>query len=121
MAVENKINIVAVLTGLGMSEEMADTFSTTTTITKKATIYQTQAVADTAEALDLGDVGIVELIIIRCITNDVDIDCNYSESFSADITVNEGEVAVFKPAGTVYLQNDDAAETFTVEALILGT
>jgi hypothetical protein len=121
MAAVSTTTIVSVLTGLGLSEEFVDTFTTTTTPSAKAKIYQAQAVADTDEALDIGDVSTVELIIIRCVTNDVDVDCNYSSSFSADITVQEGEVAVFKPAGTVQLKNNDAGEQFTIEAIVIGT
>ena len=122
MAAECKVTISAQITGLGQLFEMVDTFTTTTTATRKTYGYQVQAVADTAEALDLGDVTTPELIIIRCIANDVDIDTSYSVSFSAELTVNEGEVAVFKPVGSaVYLKNDDAAESFTVEYIVVGT
>lgn len=121
MAAECKVTISAQITGLGQLFEMVDTFTTTTTATRKTYGYQVQAVADTAEALDLGDVTTPELIIIRCIANDVDIDTSFSASFSAEITVNEGEVAVFKPTGTVYIKNDDAAEAVTVEFVVVGT
>lgn len=121
MAAELKVTVLSQLTGLGKVFEFVETFTTTTTPTMKYQGYQVQAVADTAEALNLGDITTPELIIIKCITNDVDIDCNYSSSFSADITVNEGEVAVFKPAGTVYIKNDDSAEACTIEVLIVGT
>lgn len=121
MAGELKSTIIAQLTGLGKVFEFAETFTTATTPTMKYYGYQVQAVADTAEALNLGDITTPELIVLKCITNDVDLDCNYSSSFSADITVNEGEVAVFKPAGTVWIKNDDSAEVCTVEVLIVGT
>jgi|SRR3990167_2472559 len=121
MAAEVKVTVAAQVTGLGQLFELVDTFTTTTTATRKTYGYQVQAVADTAEALGLGDVTTPELIIIRCVTNDVDIDTSFSVAFSAEITVNEGEVAVFKPTGTVYLKNDDSAEAVTVEYIVVGT
>jgi hypothetical protein len=80
-----------------------------------------QAVADTDEVLAVGDVGTIELIIMKCITNDVDVDTSYSAAFSAEIEIQEGEVSIFKPSGTVRIKNNDAAEQSTVEYLILGT
>lgn len=121
MASQLKTTIISQLTGLGMNDEFVDTFTTTTTPTHKSHIYQIQAVADTAEALGLGDVTTPELIIIKCVANDVDIDTSFSVTFNAEITVNEGEIAVFKPTGTVYIKNDDSAESVTVEAIIVGT
>jgi len=121
MAVENTVNLFLELTGLGEQEVVPLTMSTTTTVSAKQHGYIQQAVADTAEALELGGVSTVELLIVKCITNDVDLDCNYSSSFSADVTVQEGEFAVVKPAGTVYIKNNDTAEQSTIEYWVLGT
>lgn len=121
MAVENYLNGIMELTGLGLHEMVPYNFGTTTTIATKAHTYQTQAVADTDEALDLGGVSTVELILIKCIANDVDIDTSYVSSFNAEITVNEGEWAIFKPTGVVRIKNDDSAEQSTIEAWILGS
>lgn len=121
MTVRNSIAIIGELTGLGEQENVSDSFSTTTTVSAKAHVYQTQAVADTDEVLDLGGVTTPEVILIHCITNDVDIDTSYSAAFSAEITVNENEWAVFKPAGTVRIKNDDAGEQSVIEAFIWGT
>ena len=121
MSAETRTTITSQVTGLGKLLEFAETFTTGTTPTRKSYFYQVQAVADTAEALDLGDITTPELIIMKCVANDVDVDTSYSVAFSAELTINEGEVAVFKPVGTVYIQNDDAAETVTVEGIIVGT
>jgi hypothetical protein len=121
MAAELKTTIISQLTGLGSISEFVDTFTTSTTPTRKYFGYQVQAVADTAEALNLGDITTPELIVLKCVTNDVDVDTSYSVAFSAELTVNEGEVAVFKPVGVVYIRNDDAAELSTVEVLVVGT
>jgi hypothetical protein len=81
----------------------------------------TQAAADTEEALSLGDVGTIEMMIVHCITNDVDFDTAYASSFEATIQVQEGEWAVFKPAGTVWFKNDDSAEQTNFEYWLIGT
>ena len=121
MAAEASVNIIATLTGLGDVQEFSKRFSTTSTPARALYHYMTQAVADTDEALEVGDVSTIDLIILKCVSNDCDLDCNFSAAFSADITVNEGEVACFKPAGTVYLKNNDAGEQSTVEYLIVGS
>lgn len=121
MSAECNVNIIAQLTGLGDIQDFAKRFSVTSTPARALYQYMVQTTADTEEALTVGDVSTIDLIIIKCVANDVDLDCNYSASFSADITVNEGEIAVFKPAGTVYLKNNDAGESFTVEYLCIGS
>lgn len=121
MAATGNVKAIIELDGLRKTVNFPLEFNTTTTPTTYFMGRQVQAVADTAEALDLGDVATPLLIALVCISNDVDIDCNYSSSFSADITVNEGEGAIFRPAGTVYIKNDDAAEAVTVEYIVIGT
>jgi len=121
MAVEMRTKILGKLTGLGKELEAIANFVVTATCTRAVYNYQVQAVADTDEILQLGDVTTPELIIIHCITNDVDIDTSYASAFSAEITVNEGEWAVFKPAGVVRIKNDDSAEAVTIEVWIIGT
>ena len=121
MSAECNVNIIAQLTGLGDVQSFSKRFSTTSTPARALYHYAIQATADTAEALEVGDVSTVDLIILKCVSNDCDLDCNYSSSFSADITVNEGEVAMFKPAGTVYLKNNDSSEQSTVEYIVVGS
>ena len=121
MAAECKVTVTAQMSGLGKLLEFVETFTSTTTPTRKAFVYQVQGVAGTEEALDMGDITTPELVILKCVANDVDIDTSFSVAFSAEITVNEGEVAIFKPTGTVYIKNDDSEEVSTVEALIIGT
>ena len=121
MAAEATVSIIAELTGLGQLQQLAEKFSITTTPARCVYHYMEQATADEEEALDIGDVGTVHLIILKCIANDVDIDTSYAAAtFSAEIEVQEGEVAVFKPTGTVYIQNDDAAEKSKIEYLVIG-
>lgn len=121
MAAIATCRLIVELDGLGENLQFPEAFTTTTTPTTFTYMRQTQTTADTEEALDIGNVTTPLLIVMKCITNDVDVDCNYSSSFSADITINEGEVAVFRPAGTVYIKNDDSEEESVVEFLVIGT
>lgn len=120
MAAEATVSIIAELTGLGQLQQLAEKFSVTTTPARCVYHYMEQASADQAEALVIGDVGTVHLIIMKCIANDVDVDTSWVSSFNAEIEIQEGEVAVFKPKGTVYIQNDDSSEKSTIEYLVIG-
>jgi len=121
MAAEMSVTILAELTGLGLDRVFSGKFSTTNVPARALYQYMTQATADTAEALDVSDVSTIDLIIIKCILNDVDIDCDYVSTFDADITIQEGEIAVFKPAGTVYFKNNGAGEQSTIEYMVVGS
>jgi len=122
MAAECRTKLVVKFTGLGKEEEFSSNFVTTSTPTRAIYHYAIQDTADTAQALELGDVSTVELLVIKCVSNDVDIDLDYVSSFDADLTIQEGECAVIpKPAGTIYFKNNDASEQSTVEYLIVGT
>jgi hypothetical protein len=120
MAAEMKVTLLGELTGLGKSEEFPELFVTTTTPTSKAKIYQLQTTDQAAEALSLGDVTTVHLIVIKAVTNHTQIDTSFSAAFHSEIDLQEGEVAVFKPSGTVYINNVDSGKKFTVEALVIG-
>jgi hypothetical protein len=121
MAVTNAVQILAILEGLGELESFADSFSTTTTITYKNKVYKEQATADTEEAVPLGGVTTPHLVIVKCIANDVDIDPSYTAAtFRAGITIQEGEFAVFMPAGSLYFKNNDAGEKSTIEVHVWG-
>lgn len=120
MAAEASISIIAELTGLGKIQQFAEKFSTTATPSRVLYQYDIQDTTNTAQALDVGDVGTIELIILKCISNDVDIDTSYVSSFNAEIEVQEGEVTIFKPTGTVYIKNDDTDEVSTFEYIVIG-
>ena len=121
MAATGTAKIELKLTGLGEEVVMSEKFNVTTTPTAMTHQYRVLATADTAEALDLGDISTVELIWIKAIDLDIEIDADYVSSFDADLIVHAGEVAVFKPSGTVYIKNQDSSETPAYEYLILGT
>ena len=121
MAVSNSVQLLCILEGLGEVETFADAFSTTTTITYKDKVYIEQTTADTEEAVPLGGVTTPHLVIVKCIANDVDIDPSYTAAtFRAGITIQEGEFAVFMPAGSLYFQNSTASEKSIIEAIIWG-
>lgn len=122
MAAELNLEYMAELTGLGANDNVMSgraTLGQTPTAVNHQ--YRTLAVADTAEALDLGDISTVDLIIIRAIDYDLDIDTSYVSSFVAEITALAGEAPmIFKPTGTVYVKNSGAGETVQYEYLVVG-
>jgi hypothetical protein len=113
--------IIGKLTGLGKDQEFIETATVTTTPTAATYNYRTQATADTEEALDLGDVATEHLLIIKAVSNDMLVDLDFSSSFDSDLSIPEGEFAVIpKPAGTVYIKNEDSGETCVYEYLLVG-
>jgi hypothetical protein len=121
MAAECRVKIIGTVTGLGPELEFSDNFTTTTTPTKAAINRQIQASADTDEILNLCGISTIELIIIRCVTNDVNIDTDYVSAFDPDVHIPEGETRIIKPSGVVRIKNDDAAEVSTIDYLIVGS
>jgi hypothetical protein len=123
MAAQCEIKAILEMTGLGKELFMDERFNTTATPDAVTYNYRTQATADTEEALDLGDVATVELIWIKCISKDLAIDTSFSATFSTEIELQEGEVAVFKPAGTVYVRNLDTVtdDNSVYEYVVIGT
>lgn len=121
MAATGTVNIIAELLGLGKDLDFLDRFTLTNTPTKSTKQYRQQAVGGTEEALDLGGVSTVDLIIIKAITNDMLIDTSYAAAtFSEELNVPEGEIAVFKPGGTVYIDNETGSEQVTYEYIVIG-
>lgn len=118
MAAECRIKIIAEVTGLGQVLEFAENFVTATPTLK---IYNYDSIATSAEALDISDISTVEFIIIKNVdsTNYIEIDANYSSSFTADIQLDAGKVAMFKPSGVVQAKANTAA--CLVEYIIIGT
>jgi hypothetical protein len=112
--------VIAEFSGLGKLLNFCDKFSVTTTPTAVTYNYRTLATADTAEALDLGDVTTVEMIIIKAI-GAIDVDTTYVSSFASEIRLAAGEVAMFKPVGTVYVKNYTALATPAYEYWVCGT
>ena len=120
MAASGTVNIITQLLGLGKELNFIDRFTLTNTPTKATHNYREQATADTEEALDLGGVTTVDLIVIKCVANDMTIDTTWVTTYVSELTLVEGEIAVFKPTGTVYIKNGTALEKSTYEYIIIG-
>lgn len=121
MAASGTINIIAQLLGLGKEIDFIDRFTLTETPALATKMYRVQATTNTEETLDLGGVSTVDLIIIKAVSKDLLIDTSYAAAtFSEEINVPEGEIAVFKPGGTVYIMNEDTDEVCTYEYIVIG-
>ncbi len=121
MAASLTVNIVAQLLGLGKEIDFIDRFTLTQIPALATQNYRTQAAANTEEALDLGGVSTVDLIIIKAVTNDLIIDTSYvAPTFSTEIVVPEGEIRIFTPGAAVYIMNEDTDEVCTYEYIVIG-
>lgn len=123
MAAVARMKLLFELTGLGPDLEMSENCVTSVTPTLANLQRQSQALIDTAEALNIGDVGVEELVIIFAPTVAIDVDLNYSSSsFSADFTIPIGQFAVIpQPVGLVYLNNNTGATVFVADYAVVGT
>lgn len=123
MSAEFSVSVIAELIGLGKDVSFTDKGIDGTTPTAGSYMYRTLTTADADEALDLGDVSTVTAIVIRAVTNDLDIDLDYASSFDVDLTVKAGEVAAVipNPSGVTQIKNNGAAETPVFEYLLIGT
>ncbi|KKM93552.1 hypothetical protein LCGC14_1207160 [marine sediment metagenome] len=124
MAATLDVSVIAELQGLGQDISFLDkgTDGTTPTATTGRQ-YRTLATADADEVLDLGDVSTVTCIIIRAVTLNLDIDLDYTSSFSADMTVKAGEIpaVIVNPVGVTRVKNNGAGETPVFEVWVIGT
>ena len=123
MAATFEVSVIAELLGLGKDQAFTDKGIDGTTPTAGAYMYRKLTTADADEALDLGDVSTVTCIVIRAITNDLDIDLDYASSFDVDLTIKAGEVpaVIPNPAGVTQIKNNGAGETPVFEYLVVGT
>jgi hypothetical protein len=121
MAGAAELNIVGSVAGLAEELQIHRHTSVTTTPTKTVRNRQIQAVANTAEALDMGSVTTVGFVVLTATDNNLLVDTSYSVAFSSELTVPEGETVVFRPTGTLYIKNGTSAETVTVDYVICGT
>lgn len=120
MAASCEVKILAKVDGLGEFLTFLDSFYTTAPV--KAVINrQIQTTTNVAEALNLCGITAVDLIIIKASSKGVSIDTTYVSSFVDEITVAEGRLAIFKPAGTPYIKNITDLETCTLDVMIIGT
>jgi len=125
MAAECSVSVIADVTGLGEGLQFLEKFSVTVTIIKAVLNRQIQAATNTAEALNLCGISIVELVIIKATSNDllIDVDCANAGAFAETQSVAEGECRIIKPDGTdaIFIKNEDGTEVCTVDYLIVGS
>jgi len=121
MAAGFKINMMAQLAGLGEPINFIKSGTDETTPTAGSYMYRTIAAANTAEALDLGDVSTVTAIVLYAVDYDVDIDLDWDTAFDADLTAKAAgiPVVITYPAGTVYVQGE-TDQTPKFEYLVIG-
>jgi len=123
MAAEVDVSISVLLTGLGKDQTFIHRTTDGTTPTAGTYNYRVLATGDSEEALDLGDVAVETVLVIRAIDYDLDIDLDFVTTFNADLTVKAGEPAAVipNPAGVIKVKNNGAGETPAYEYLLLGT
>ena len=122
MAAQLSVKIIAELTGLGEEIIFAGLFTDTTPPTKSLFQYMEQATVDTDEALPVSDVATEGVLIIKAVTNDVEIDLDFDTTFNADFTIKEGRWAVIpEPTGTIHFEAVEADEKATIQYLLIGT
>lgn len=121
MAANFSTKIISELTGLGETVNFIKQGDDETTPTAGAYMYRTITTANTAEALDLGDVNTVTAIVLYAVDYDVDIDLDFDTSFDADQTAKAAgiPVVITYPAGDVYVQGE-TDQTPKYEFLIIG-
>ena len=122
MAAEFNVKMMAQLSGLGEPIDFIKSGVDETTPTAGSYMYRTIAAANTAEALDLGDVSTVTAIILFAVDYDVDIDLDFVSAFDADLTAKAAgiPVVITYPAGNVYVQGE-TDQTPKFEYLVIGT
>lgn len=120
MAGSCEVNIIVRVSGLDAPIEFPAHFNVTTTPTKAMRLRQVQTTTAVAEALNLGGITPV-LIVIKATSNDCLLDSSYVSSFVSEEIIPEGEVRVIYPSGTPYIKNEDTDEVVTVDYLVLGT
>lgn len=122
MAISCDVRTELTLTGLEVGDlVLAKKFTVGTVPTAYNNQRRTLAVADTEEALDLGDVAATSLIWLYAIDGDIYVDCDFVTAFDADLEIKSGTCNVFSPVGTVYVKNADAAETPSYLYAVIGT
>jgi hypothetical protein len=121
MAAACNVSVLMDFTGLGKDQSFAEKFAVTTTPARYTYIYQVQTTTNTAEALSIGDVATIELIIIKATSKALLVDSSFVSSFSSEEIIPEGEVRVLKPSGIVYIKNSVVGESCTLEAWIVGS
>ena len=113
------VKIIIEMTGLGEDEIFGESYTTTAPV-RSIKHYAVIDTADTAQALVLGDVATEELLVIKAISGDIEVDLDFVTAFDADFTIAEGKTAVIpRPAGIIYWKGDEATDA--IEYLLIGS
>lgn len=120
MAGAASVSMSTSVSGLGSTHTTSNSF-TGTVPTAVTAQYVTQTTADTEQALALGDVAVVQGILIKAVSKNMNIDTSFVATFAAEILVAEGQSVYFKPTGTVYIKNATGAEACVFEYIVYGT
>lgn len=123
MSAEALVTTKVTLTGIGDEIQVKTTVVDGTTFTKLLKVYPVLAVADTPQALEIGDISTIAGVYIKALDYDAEIDLDFVSSFDADLTVKAGEPAAYipNPAGIIYFTGVEADETPKLEVVIFGT
>lgn len=109
------------ISGLGQSHEFPFNAATGTAPTATHYNYRQQATVDTPEALDLGSVSTVHMLVIKAKVGTVSVDLDFVSAFDADLVIPLGETAVIpKPSGTIYVSNGTSNVQATYEYWVAG-
>jgi len=122
MAAQCDVITIVELTGLGKDQSFSFKATDGTTPTAATYNYRKLATANTAEALDLGDVAVESMLIIRAVDYDLDVDLDYVTTFDADFTVKAGKPAAVipNPSGIIYVKNTTNDQTPSYEYFLVG-
>jgi hypothetical protein len=127
MAASVDVSIIVELMGLGRYQNFVSKGSSGTVPTAATYNYRKLAAGGTAEALDLGDVAVETVLVIRAIDYDLDVDLDNdagnSAGHDADFTLKAGKCAAVipNPSGNIWVKNTTGVETPLYEYLLTGT
>lgn len=119
--VSSNVGLSASVSGLGSSSINLSTTFTPSDPDAYVRGYRQLSDANTAEQIDMGDLSTVLGMIVAADACDCLVDPNFVSSFKAGVIIKAGESAFFRPAGTVYIKNEDSGETPKYEYLAFGT
>lgn len=126
----SSVNTTVTVSGLG-SGSMQLSLSFAGTVPDAAIrFYRQLDTNDVNETIDMGDIATVEGMLLSCVDDSCDtttgglwVDCNSDSAtaFSADLLIQEGESAYFKPLGEVEVVGANEVESPLYEGVIFGT
>ena len=126
MAAVASVNLSLSVSGLTSQTINSSIAFNATTPDAVAHTYKKIAVSDTEEAVELGDVSVVQGVLIHCVaagdsTAGIYIDTDFDTTFNASQSLTEGKSAYFKPAGVLMVKNITTVQRPTYEVIVFGT